>query len=37
MGMTPAEFLEIWAEPARPDEWVALAATFLDEMRESGH
>jgi hypothetical protein len=31
-GLSPREFLEIWADAARPDEWVALAHAFLDDM-----
>lgn len=33
MGMTPHEFLGIWATTASPNEWVALARAFLAEMR----
>lgn len=31
-GLTPAEFLEIWAKGASPEEWVDLAAAFLQNM-----
>ena len=32
LGLPPAEYLDIWVEGASPEEWVALAATFLEEM-----
>lgn len=35
-GLTPVEYLEIHADAARPDEWIALADAFLREMREAG-
>ncbi|WP_431230823.1 hypothetical protein [Paenarthrobacter nicotinovorans] len=31
-GLTPSEYLEIYAEGATPEEWIALAAAFLDDM-----
>lgn len=31
-NLIPAEYLEIWADGATPEEWVALAAAFLREM-----
>jgi len=31
-NLTPVEYLEIWADGATPDEWIALAAGFLREM-----
>lgn len=34
-GLTPREFLEIWARAATPDEWVALAQDFLNELGAS--
>jgi hypothetical protein len=34
LGLEPTEYLEIWAEGATPDEWIALAADFLDKIRE---
>lgn len=35
-GLTPREYLEISAKGATPDEWIDLARTFLDLMREHG-
>jgi hypothetical protein len=32
MGFSPQEYLEIRADAASPDEWVALAAAFLDDI-----
>lgn len=34
MGLTPEDYLEIWAKGALPDEWIALAKAFLVEMGE---
>lgn len=31
-NLTPVEYLEIWADGATPEEWIALAAAFLREM-----
>lgn len=31
-GLTPEEYLDIWVEGASPQEWMALATTFLAEM-----
>ncbi len=33
-GLTPREYLEIWAKGASPDEWIELAGSFLALMRE---
>lgn len=33
LGLTSREFLEVWADAAKPDEWIALASAFLAEMR----
>ena len=35
-GLTPRDFLEIWAKEATPDEWVELAAGFLEQMEQRG-
>ena len=32
MGLTPEEYLEIWAEGAEPGEWIALGTDFLGEL-----
>lgn len=32
MGLSPLEYLEVWADTAAPDEWAALAAAFLAEI-----
>jgi hypothetical protein len=33
-GLTPVEYLEIWAQGATSDEWIALVANFLREVNE---
>lgn len=33
-GLPVEDYLEIWAEGATPDEWIALAKAFLVEMAE---
>lgn len=35
-GLTPREYLEIWAQTATPDEWIHLAQDFFGLMRERG-
>ncbi|GGB23220.1 hypothetical protein GCM10011492_11340 [Flexivirga endophytica] len=32
-GLTPEEYLEIWVTDALPQEWIALAARFLAELK----
>jgi hypothetical protein len=32
LNLPPAEYLEIWVEGATPEEWISLAAAFLDAM-----
>lgn len=34
LGLTPREYLEIWAGIATADEWIALASTFLTHINE---
>ncbi|MEV6283764.1 hypothetical protein [Kribbella sp. NPDC051770] len=34
IGLSPAEYLEIWVEGARPDEWIELATSFLNEIEK---
>lgn len=34
MGLSPREYLEIWADAASPDEWITLAAAFLDDIQK---
>lgn len=36
LGLTPREYLEIWATGASPDEWIELAGAFLALMRDRG-
>ncbi len=36
MGLSPREYLAIWADTAAPDEWIALAAKFLSEIDTRG-
>ncbi|GAT89609.1 hypothetical protein CVCC1112_4268 [Paenarthrobacter nicotinovorans] len=33
-GLDPVDYLEIYAEGAEPEEWIALAAAFLKAMEE---
>ena len=34
LGLPPEEYLEIWVEGAAPDQWIALAASFLREVND---
>lgn len=36
MGLTPEEYLDIWVEGARPEEWMTLARGFLVEVDSRG-
>ncbi len=37
MGLSPREYLEIYADTAAADEWIALAAAFLSEIETRGN
>jgi len=34
LGLSPREYVEIWADTARPEDWVALATALLHNMQE---
>lgn len=37
MGLSPREYLEVYANTAAADEWIALAAAFLSEIETRGN